>query len=337
MDFLNEVTTGVTPQPLYVLLMGTEKIGKSTWASKSNAPIFLGAEPGSNNLNVARFPLVTEWAQVDLAVEALLKNDSRFADRKTLVVDTIDSLEPIQHMQICKDYAVKSIELANGGFGAGLKIAIEKWNAFLMKLERLRNERGMNIILLAHTQMVKRMDPMTNVEFDRYEMKLHKSAKLDSSKIFIEHVDNHLFMGWENYRSKTDSGVEYSSTLGVAKVYTERRPAFDAGNRFSLPFEMTRDFGEFTGHVKNYYVKALKEGTVSTDQSETQQAPPADKVSDTQLQIEQAKNLSQYCIKLLADIKCTDTQKHVKAGIEKAGQNLDELTRIKGKLETLIG
>ena len=53
------VTSGVIPSPVKVVLYGPEGIGKSTFASKFPAPVFIDTESGTKRLNVARLPAPT--------------------------------------------------------------------------------------------------------------------------------------------------------------------------------------------------------------------------------------------------------------------------------------
>ena len=53
---LDAITRGKIEKPLRLLVIGVDGVGKSTFAAAAPSPIFLDAEDGSNNLDVARLP-----------------------------------------------------------------------------------------------------------------------------------------------------------------------------------------------------------------------------------------------------------------------------------------
>jgi hypothetical protein len=89
---LAAVTRGRLERPTRVLLYGVEGVGKSTFAASAPAPIFIAAEDGTAQLDVARFPEPKTWSDVLEAVGELATSEHVF---KTLVVDTLDWLEPL--------------------------------------------------------------------------------------------------------------------------------------------------------------------------------------------------------------------------------------------------
>jgi hypothetical protein len=167
-------------------------------------------------------------------------------DWKTLVIDSLDWLEPLLFRAICDDYNVKSIELAAGGYGKGYVEAFTRWCSLKDNLEQLRNQRGMNIVLIAHSEVVNFLDPSTQLSYQRYEMKLHKR----SSALWREYVDAVLFANYETFAKKEGSNVQAYSD-GARFIYTERRPGWDAKNRFGLPLKMDLSWDAFTDAIVN--------------------------------------------------------------------------------------
>lgn len=72
---------------LLLLIYGTTKIGKSTWASESDKPLFLATEPGLNHLK--RYEVTIDSWQTLLEVCALLAKGQH--PYKTIVIDTVDN------------------------------------------------------------------------------------------------------------------------------------------------------------------------------------------------------------------------------------------------------
>ena len=237
MSFLSKVTTGKIKKPRMVLIYGPDGCGKSTFGAQAPSPIFLGSEEGTNNLDVARFPPVSKWSDIMASLNELSSEKHEY---KTLVIDSLDWIEPLLYQHICDRYGVKSIELAAGGYGKGFSESLNEWIGFNKLLSKLRDEKKMNVILIAHAEITKFSDPNAQVEYDRFSLKLYKK----SSSLFREFVDCVLFANFEVV-AKKDGTKTRAYGDGVRVMYTERRPGFDAKNRFGLPFSLPLSWHDF--------------------------------------------------------------------------------------------
>lgn len=240
MSMLASVTQGKIVLPELLILYGPDGVGKSTFGASAPKPIFLGTEKGTSNLDVARFPSPTDFEMCQKAIVEL--RDDEKHGFKTLVIDSLDWLEPLVHEKVCKDAGASNIEKVDGGFGKGYVAANKIWLGFTTLLSQLRDKKKMNIILLAHSQVKTFQDPQQNAAYDRYQMKLNDKA----SALFREFVDAVFFANYQVY-TKTDQGSKKSLAFGegVRRMYTERRPGFDAKNRFGLPSEMALSWDEY--------------------------------------------------------------------------------------------
>lgn len=231
---LANVQRGKLDKPIRVVMYGTEGIGKSTFASEAPEPIFLCAEDGTKELDVARFPEPKTWEEILDAVETLRTSNHSY---KTFVLDTLDWAEPLCLAKVCLDGKKEDIE--GFDFGKGYTAAVDVWRMFLSRLDALHNARDMNIILLAHAHVRKFQNPEGN-DFDRYELKLH--AK--SAGIIKEWCDTLLFARLEVFThevKKKTKGVDSGARL----VHTSKTAAFDAKNRYSLPSQIPLNWSEF--------------------------------------------------------------------------------------------
>lgn len=240
---INQIKKGIIKKPHLVLIYAGDGVGKSTFAAQFPNPVFLGSEDGTNNLDVARFPALNDWQQVTQAVTELLTEKH---DYKTLVIDSLDWLEPVLYKAICARHNVKSIELAAGGYGKGFGEAVNVWISLKDQLNELRDKKGMNIVLIAHAEIVKFNDPDVAAEYDRYQLKLYKKA----GAMFREWVDHVLFANFEIY-SKKDGNRTRAFGDSSRVIYTERRPGFDAKNRVGLPFQLPLSYDDFAAAVEN--------------------------------------------------------------------------------------
>jgi hypothetical protein len=298
MSLLAQITKGKMKRPIAVIIYGIDGVGKTTVASQAPNPVFFGPELGTSQLDVARFPQPKVWADTAKAVEVLTKEPHDF---KTLVIDSLDWLEPLLFKAICEDYNVKSIELAGGGYGKGYVKAFEMWTVLKDQLENLRNTKGMNIILIAHSEVVTFLDPATQLSYQRYEMKLHKR----SSALWREYVDAVLFANFETFAKKEGNNVQAYSD-GARVMHTERRPGWDAKNRFGLPGKMDFSWG------------ALAEAIANSD----------------------PLSLDAVRAKIAGLMTCiTDDELKEKAigAIERAGDNLGQLNAIANRLSLRLG
>lgn len=247
MSILNKVITGKVKRPLLCLLYGPEGAGKTTFGGNSIKPILVGAEEGADIAGPPRLPPCKTYEEFIAGIDALIKDKH---DYETIVIDTIDSIEPLLWDKIKRETGVPSIELACGGYGKGYVKAAEEFLKLREKLNVLRNQKGMNVIILAHSQVYKFNDPVTGVEHDTYKLKLHKRA----TPVFVEWVDMVLFATDKLY-VENKTGKEKVFGIGERVVYTAKRPAFEAKNRFGLPFEISLDYGELIAEVEKVYAE----------------------------------------------------------------------------------
>lgn len=317
MSLLNQITTGKRMKPLAVLLHGVHGIGKSTFGANSTKPIFVGSEE-NDELEVARMPKVQTWEQFIEQLTALRDEEHGY---KTLVLDTVDSMEQVAQKAILTGAnANKTMATAMGGFGK----AYEKMRDMFLDVRDhylipLRDEKGMNIILLAHTEKVKHEDPITNTQYDHYQSSLHKKIK----PIFEDWVSAILFANFELYRAERDfDGKEYAIGDGERRMFTEERPSHIAKNRFGLEYEIALDFKEFAKAVGSYYKGAKKADAVSKP---VEKPAVSDDVAELKYQIEL----------MMADLP-SDTLGKVSTAYKRAKDNKEQLLKVKKRLEKVL-
>jgi hypothetical protein len=226
---------GKKTKPIRVLLFGVEGIGKSTFGASAPTPVVIDAERGTDHLDVQRFS-VQAWPDVVEAVETLTVEPH---DLKTLVIDTLDKVEGFLWDYICKRDKKKSIE--DYGYSKGYIAALDEWRVFLASLERLRDAKGMHIVLLAHSWVKPFKNPEGD-DFDRYELKLNPKA----GGLLKEWCDAVLFANHETLVHKDDKTKRVRGIgTGARLIHATRTAAYDAKNRYSLPERLALDWDEF--------------------------------------------------------------------------------------------
>jgi hypothetical protein len=296
MSLLNQVKKGKLKQPVLALVYGVDGIGKSTLGAGAPNPIFLGTEKGTANLDVARYPTPNSFKEVMAAIADLTKSKHDF---KTLVIDSLDWLEPLVWEHACIENDWKNIEAA--GYGKGYVVANKYWLEMISAVGKLREATGMNIILIAHSQVKLAKDPSTQTEYDRYQLKLNEK----SAALWREFVDMVLFYNFQTY-TKTVNGKTKAFGEGDRILYTERRPGFDAKNRFGLEFE----------------IPVFKEDPWACLMSAMESANPNNIEAVKRAIAEMMGRMAEGALK-----------EKVSAAVTAAANNFEELARIASKLE----
>ena len=211
-----------------VVVVGTGKIGKTTFAAMAPNAIGILTEDGAEAVDAQAFPLASSLAEVYAAIDTLINQEHEF---QTLFIDSLDWLEPMVQDYVCKQNNWKNIE--QPGFGKGYVAAAEEWRNLLSGLEVLRAAKGMGIILIAHDKIKRIEDPLTE-GYDSHVLKLHDRA----AALVSEWADVVGYAGYRIFTSKTDAGFgnkeTKATTTGERILHVEPHPAHCGGNRFGL-------------------------------------------------------------------------------------------------------
>ena len=209
-----------------IMVYGVEGIGKSTFGAGAPNPIYILTEDGLGSLKVDHFPLATSSQDVMDAIATLYKENNAF---ETVIIDSLDWLEAIIQREIEQKYDAKDL-----AYGKGSLIAAEKWREILDGLNALRNDKGMAIILIAHTT-IKRFDSPEVEPYDRYQPKLQER----SNAVVREWADAVLFANYKTIVKKDDVGFNQTNNRGISTgerlLFTSERPAYMAKNRYNMP------------------------------------------------------------------------------------------------------
>jgi hypothetical protein len=131
-DILSTISRRRRPQRIFALIYGTSGVGKSFWASNAPNPIFICTEKGTEQLDIARFPIVDSIGEVFDQLRALQIENHEF---QSIVIDSIDWLEPLIWKAVCDEAKVEAIEQAFGGYGKGYVRALDLWRTLLKELQ----------------------------------------------------------------------------------------------------------------------------------------------------------------------------------------------------------
>jgi hypothetical protein len=86
---LSTISRGKRPRHIFALIYGTDGVGKSTFCSHAPNPVFVGAEKGTEQLDVARFPQTETIGELLAQLRALQTEKHEF---DTVVLDSLASI-----------------------------------------------------------------------------------------------------------------------------------------------------------------------------------------------------------------------------------------------------
>lgn len=250
---LDSITTGSAIRPPRIVLLGVEKIGKSTFAAGSDRPIFIQAkgEEGIDALDVPRFPVCQSVNDVEQCLYTLYSQNTNFG---TPVIDSASALEPLVWAETCrKNGNADSIEKVGGGYGKGYIEALSTWRRITDYLDALRTEKNMSSIIIGHVK-VKRFDDPCGDSYDTYHFDVNEKA----ANLLYRWADVILFCNTKVVVKKEDVGFNKEKSRGIdisggaRFLYTQKRPAHPGGGRGvfgRLPYELPLDWQTFMAAV----------------------------------------------------------------------------------------
>lgn len=234
MNGLDLIVSGRVARPRRVLLYGTHGIGKTTLGAACDSPIFIPTEDGLAEIEAPRFPLCESLEAFNAAVAALASHPHEF---RTVVLDSADWLERLIWQDVARAERTSSIDAIP--YGKGFGMARDRFAQVLASLDRLRNEFGMGVLLIAHAAIERFQNPETD-PYDRFAPKLHKHT----SALVQEWADEVLFCSYKVVTRTSGEGFnKRTKGLGSGErvIYAEERPGHVAKSRCGLRPEIPFD------------------------------------------------------------------------------------------------
>lgn len=235
------------------MLLGVEKIGKSTFASQADNPIVISikGEEGVDDLPVDKFPTCNSFDNVLECFGTLYQEAHNY---HTVVVDSASALEPLVWAATCRRNGnAETIEKVGGGYAKGYTEALTEWRQITEALDSLRTARGMASIIIGHVR-VKRFDDPGGDSYDQYQFDLNDKA----SNLLYRWADVLLFANTKVVVRKEDVGFNKKHARGIdiaegqRFLYTQKRPAHPGGGRGvfgRLPYELPLSWVNFMDAV----------------------------------------------------------------------------------------
>ncbi|WP_420959332.1 ATP-binding protein [Brucella sp. IR073] len=256
---LSSLTKSKADKPPRVLLYGPPGIGKTTMGSEFPNPVFLQIEEGTPmGVELDAFSDLKSFKQV---MEALAALYTEAHDFKTLVVDSVTALERLIFAETCargdeKGNPKNNIE--DFGYGKGYVLATRIASEFIEGINALRRDRGMAIVLIAHSTVMRFDDPET-VSYDRYEIALRTSDKpnADIRGLFERDMDAIFLLKQPVTVKSEEVGFNKDRAIasggGTVLIHTVGKPAYTAKNRYNMPPTIRYDKGQGFAALAQYF------------------------------------------------------------------------------------
>jgi hypothetical protein len=259
-DWLAEVQSILKPKPAAIIDYGLPGIGKSSFAAFAPEPVFLiDALEDRINLLIATgqvpktvkvLPPYRSWEELLDQLDYLAAEDRG----KTLVMDTLGGAERACHEHtISKVYGGERGEKGFGGFQRGFEAALPYWREMLNKIDRLRTERGMRFIGLAHANIGNFKNPEAE-DFGRYVPNLDKRTWAATS----QWADAVLFSNYHITAAKEGKQAAKGKGGDARFFNAQWNAAYEAKNCFNLPPAIP--MGDSGEEAWNNLVDAIKAG-----------------------------------------------------------------------------
>jgi hypothetical protein len=253
---LKKISKDVVFPPI-IVIHGQPGVGKTTFAANADKAILILTERGLGTLKVDAIPtdengkprVATSFDEVLQCFEALGEQEH---DYKTVVIDSLDALEPLIWEATRKRLGCATIE--SPGWGKGYREATNvEWKQFLDCVFSMGDEKGMTVIMIAHSTFTHIDDP-ERPAYDTVTLNLHKYI----APIIVGKADVVGYAAQKVYTKSDETGKkDEKRTRAIGTVERELRvsisPAFTAKTRYpDMPPVIPLEYKEFAKYLPGH-------------------------------------------------------------------------------------
>lgn len=214
-------------KPPRLVIHADHGVGKSSLAAAAPNPIFIQTEDGLENIDTSALPLCRDFDTMLLQLTDVYNEKHDF---KTLVIDSLDWAETLISRHVCQQ--AKKDSISDFGYGAGFQAVLENFGRVVKAITAIREERGMGVILIAHSQTKTYANPM-GADYDRYGIKLRDK----NAELFLEWADLVGFLHFSVFTKTTKDGFgESTKAIGGTDRVLSCAPsaAYVSKNRYGI-------------------------------------------------------------------------------------------------------
>lgn len=237
------------------LIYGREGVGKTSFPAHMPKPLFLMSrgEDGLKTLvankqlkEVPHLDEFTDWISFRQVIKSLIKDEHDF---ETIVLDCLDGFQMLLHDFVRDNEFQGSIAKFNH-FRKGADAAVTHFESLIVDLERLRQQRDCTIVMLAHSVVGTRTNPL-GIDATIYQINADKKIA-PQAKAWADFV---LFMNFLSSVSEDGKG-----TGGTQRIcYCNPADGYDAKSRVKMPNSFS--LGNTSEEGYQNFISHYKKGT----------------------------------------------------------------------------
>lgn len=253
--------------PPRILVLGVEKIGKTSFACGSrvedgvvveygrNSPVVIPVigEEGVDNLPVAKFPPVRTYSEIVSNISDLFSQEHEF---KTVVLDSASALAHVIADDVCQEYDVENIRKVPG-FRTGEAGITQRWRSVLQGMDALRTKKKMAVIVIGHVKVRKHKNPEGD-DWDCFDMDIEMPEVPELLKRWADLI---LFCNTKTVVKKEGEDTKFAKAKrraidiggGARYLYTKKSASHPGGGRDvygKLPYEIPLSWESFEAELE---------------------------------------------------------------------------------------
>lgn len=264
MSFLDQIKKPVVQAPV-ITIVGFAGSGKSSLAGHFYNPVFIQAENAtsvfeamSEDVQPSFFPqLPAPNAKRGIKTSEVLFEQLRELlmqphDFKTVVIDTVTALNTLFEQEVVdfdNNPNTTNIGDAAGGYNKGYLVVAGMHAKLRAACEHLR-KKGMTVVFLSHTGIVKMKNRPESGEYVAYSLEMHEKSRqiyVSSSDVVAYLKARDFVIGNEENKKGQTTKFGRVTNTGERVLITSSDGTIgyiDAKNRYNLPDEIEVNKGE---------------------------------------------------------------------------------------------